>query len=193
MSTSPAPSEVSFEELAARVDAAVDKASRLEGEGAAVAAELKQAMEAFHRDALVTIVRCLRNDPQGKQLLFELVDDPAVHAVLLLHGIIRPSVTAMAERALDRVRPYLRSHDGDVTLVEVRDGVARVRLEGSCDGCASSAETMREAVNVVLVDVDGVDAVEVVPNATKSSATEAFIPASAIGVRQRERATTGGS
>ena len=34
--------------------------------------------------------------------------------------------------ALDSVRPYMESHGGDVELLGIEDGVARLRLEGSC-------------------------------------------------------------
>jgi Fe-S cluster biogenesis protein NfuA/nitrite reductase/ring-hydroxylating ferredoxin subunit len=51
------------------------------------------------------------------------------------------------ERALEDVRPYLGSHGGDVELVGVtEDGVVRLRMLGSCDGCASSSVTLKLAV-----------------------------------------------
>jgi hypothetical protein len=53
------------------------------------AARAVAALEAVHRDALVTIVRRLRADGAGRDLLFELVDDPMVRLVFSLHGIIR--------------------------------------------------------------------------------------------------------
>ena len=46
-------------------------------------------------------------------------------------------------QALDEVRPYLDSHGGGVELVEVVDGVVRLRLYGSCNGCPSSTMTLR--------------------------------------------------
>ena len=101
-----------LEDHARRVDEALAAVEALDGEARQAATDLKAAIEQFHRLALVQIVRRLREDPRGKELLFELVDDPAVHAVLALHGIIRPTVVALAEAALDGVRPYLRSHGG---------------------------------------------------------------------------------
>ncbi len=55
----------------------------------------------------------------------------------------RPGSSARCEG----VRPYLGSHGGDVELLEVTDeGVVRLRLLGSCDGCASSSVTLKLAV-----------------------------------------------
>ncbi|MFN3372747.1 MAG: hypothetical protein ACK44M_04155, partial [Chloroflexus sp.] len=71
-----------LEQAAARVDAAVAAVAKLEPAAQTAAAELRQAIEAFHKLALTTIVRRLKQDPRGKELLLELVEDPAVYALL---------------------------------------------------------------------------------------------------------------
>lgn len=174
--------EREFTDLAAEVDAAVRRAAELDEAARERADDVRSAIEAFHRPALVHIVQTLRADPRGKELLFELVDDPAVRAVFALHGIIRPDPVARAERALSTVRPYLQSHGGDVELVSIDGSVARVRLHGSCSGCSMSAVTLREVVSEALVEqVDEVASVEVVDD----QPTAAFIPVEAIG-RKRD-------
>ena len=171
--------EAGFDELAGKVDDAIAAVEQLEPAARAAALELKGAIEAFHRPALVAIVRRLREDSRGKELLFELADDPAVRAVLALQGIIRPPVEARVTTALDGVRPYLQSHGGDVELVGVRAGVVRVRLHGSCNGCSMSAVTLKEGVEGALVGVvEGITAVEVV----EDEPTPAFIP---LGITRR--------
>jgi hypothetical protein len=77
------------EALAGAVDAAARAVAALEPQARGTAQELRAAIEAVHRDALVTIVRRLRADGAGRDLLFELVDDPMVRLVFSLHGIIR--------------------------------------------------------------------------------------------------------
>ncbi len=177
------PAEPSFEELAAAVDAAVAALDDLEPAARSAAEELQRAVEAFHRPALVHVVRTLRDDPRGKELLFELVDEPAVRAVLALHGIIRPDPMTRAAQALRTVRPYLQSHGGDVELVAIADGAAQVRLQGSCNGCSMSAVTLRESVEAALVDgVDEIERVEVL----EDQPTSAFIPLDSVGVRRPE-------
>jgi nitrite reductase/ring-hydroxylating ferredoxin subunit/Fe-S cluster biogenesis protein NfuA len=170
--------ELAFEELASAVDVARAAAVGLPSPAREVATGLQEAVEAFHRPALVSIVRLLRSDPRGKELLFEMVDDPAVRAVLSLHGIIRPPLRVRAEQALDAVRPYLQSHGGDVELVDVRDGKAVVRLQGSCHGCSMSAATLREGVEEALVrsvaEIDGIEVIDGEPAA-------AFIPIGSFG------------
>jgi Fe-S cluster biogenesis protein NfuA len=70
-----------------------------------------------------------------------------------LHDLHPLDVPARIERALDRVRPYLGSHAGGVEFLGVdEEGVARLRLEGSCEGCASSTETVRMAIEGAVRD-----------------------------------------
>ncbi len=178
--------EPAFDELARRVDAARRAADELDAEPSEVAVAYGEAVEAFHRPALVAMVRAMRGDERGKELLFELVDDPHVRAVFSLHGIIRADPSTRAERALDTIRPYLSSHGGGVELVGVEGPVATVRLTGNCTGCSMSAETLRSTVEEALVgQVDEIDVVEVAPD----EPAEAFIPVDAL--RRRSPAEAG--
>jgi nitrite reductase/ring-hydroxylating ferredoxin subunit/Fe-S cluster biogenesis protein NfuA len=157
--------EPSFTELAQRVDDAVAALAGLDPAARSVAEELKTAIEAVHRAGLVAIVRRLRADEATREALFELVDDPVVHLLLSLHEIVRPDPVTQANRVLSEVRPQLQSHGGDVALVRIEDGVAFVRLEGACNGCSMSAETLRNLVQTALVQgVASVTGVEVLPN-----------------------------
>lgn len=170
--------ESEFEANAAAVDAEMRKVNDLDDTSKRAALALKDAIEAFHRPALVHMVQVLREDPRGKELLFDLVDDPSVRAVFALHGIIRADPVARARSALESVRPYLQSHGGDVELVRVENGTAAVRLHGSCNGCSMSAVTLRELVEEALVNgVDEIVGIEVLDD----EPTVAFVPLSAIG------------
>ncbi len=54
------------------------------------------------------------------------------------------------EAALDKIRPALRADGGDVELVDVKDGVATVRLTGACGSCPMSAMTLQLGVERVI-------------------------------------------
>ena len=80
-------------------------------------------------------------------VLAALAKDDLVASLLLVHGLHPYDVGMRVEQALESVRPYLGSHGGDVELLDVSDeGVVRLRLLGSCDGCPSSAVTLKLAV-----------------------------------------------
>jgi len=54
------------------------------------------------------------------------------------------------EKVLEEVRPYLRAEGGDIELVDVVDGVVRVRLKGACAGCPMSQMTLKWGVEQYL-------------------------------------------
>ncbi len=47
------------------------------------------------------------------------------------------------EKSLDKVRPALMADGGNVELIEVEDGVVKVRLTGACSGCPMSQMTLK--------------------------------------------------
>ncbi|MFH1651808.1 MAG: NifU family protein [Chloroflexota bacterium] len=54
------------------------------------------------------------------------------------------------EDALKAIRPALNADGGDVELVDVEDGVVKVRLTGACGGCPMATLTLRQGVERVL-------------------------------------------
>lgn len=82
----------------ARLDQAIADIQRLDPEARATAEEFALAMDSLSRQALTTIVKKLKSDPRGKELLFELVDEPDVRFLLGMHGIIRMPDPDQADR-----------------------------------------------------------------------------------------------
>ncbi len=54
------------------------------------------------------------------------------------------------QAALDKIRPALQADGGDVELVDVVDGVVKVRLVGACAGCPMSQMTLANGVERVV-------------------------------------------
>jgi Fe-S cluster biogenesis protein NfuA len=94
--------------------------------------------------------------------LDQLVEDELITHLLLVHDLHPVDVEIRVRRALDDVRPYLGTHGGDVELLGVDDGVAHVRLAGTCNGCPSSALTLRNAIEEAILraapDVERIEA-----------------------------------
>lgn len=57
---------------------------------------------------------------------------------------------ANVQAAIDKIRPMLQRDGGDVELVDVRDGVATVRLRGACAGCPMSQMTLKNGIEKFL-------------------------------------------
>lgn len=54
------------------------------------------------------------------------------------------------EAALKKIRPALQADGGDVELVDVRDGVVKLRLRGACAGCPMATMTLQHGIERVL-------------------------------------------
>jgi Fe-S cluster biogenesis protein NfuA len=50
------------------------------------------------------------------------------------------------EKALAKIRPMLQADGGDVELVDVTDGIVKVRLQGACAGCPGAQMTLQAGV-----------------------------------------------
>jgi Fe-S cluster biogenesis protein NfuA len=67
------------------------------------------------------------------------------------------------EQALTKIRPMLQRDGGDIELVEVNDGIVKVRLTGACKGCPMSQMTLKQGVEKLLMkEVPGLKQVQAV-------------------------------
>ncbi|OBI94451.1 NifU family protein [Mycobacterium sp. 1245805.9] len=109
-----------------------------------------------------------------------LATDDLVASLLLVHGLHPHDVHRRVSDALDRVRPYLGSHGGDVDLLEVvGDGTVRLAFKGSCKSCPSSAVTLELAVeDAVRAAAPEVTSIEVVT--AEPASDESVIPAESL-------------
>lgn len=128
-----------IEELLASLQAGQDKET---------AEQLVRLLVEMYGDGLSRIVAAL-----GPEQVVRIAEDDLVESLLLLHDLHPLDADARVQRALDRVRPYLGSHAGGVEYLGVdTEGVAHLRLQGSCDGCASSALTVKAAIEGAVRD-----------------------------------------
>ena len=54
------------------------------------------------------------------------------------------------QEAINKIRPMLQRDGGDVELVEVKDGIVTVRLQGACSGCPMSQMTLKNGIEKFL-------------------------------------------
>lgn len=54
------------------------------------------------------------------------------------------------QAVLNKIRPMLQADGGDVELVDVEDGVVKVRLQGACAGCPMSQMTLKNGIERFL-------------------------------------------
>lgn len=55
------------------------------------------------------------------------------------------------ERALEEIRPFLRSDGGDISLISIEDDrLVKVQLEGTCVGCSVNTMTLKSGVEMTI-------------------------------------------
>jgi Fe-S cluster biogenesis protein NfuA len=79
-----------------------------------------------------------------------LTADPLLTTLLLIHDLHPVPLAGRVQDALDSVRPYMESHGGDVELLSLQDGIATIRLRGSCRDCTASSVTLELAIKQAL-------------------------------------------
>lgn len=116
--------------------------------------DLLDWVDAFHRDGLGRLVEMIRAW-RGEIFLESVAQDEITGMFLGAYGLGEDPASAelateAVTAALDELRPYAESHGGSIELESIADGVVKVRMLGSCDGCPSSSATLSEGVEEAL-------------------------------------------
>ena len=159
-----------LDEVTVAPDALVEHVQALEERLAAVASpdvreladELVASVMELYGEGLERVFQALaEGDAPVLAVRDRLAEDGLVASLLLIQGIHPVPLETRVEEALASVRPYLQSHSGDVELLRLEDGVAHLRLQGSCDGCPSSSATLELAITQALEesapDLEGIE------------------------------------
>ncbi len=117
------------------------------------AREIVQALLDLHGRGLERILSHLAAAGEAGTTVLEACSrDDVAGGLLLLHGLHPLDLKTRVQQALEQVRPYLRSHGGNVELLGIHEGVVRLRLEGSCHGCPSSSLTMKTMIEEAILE-----------------------------------------
>ena len=116
------------------------------------AVELLQLVSKLYGTGLATIMELAHE--HAPDLIERITADDLLASLLVANGLHPDDLAVRIANALDAVRPFLAGHGGDVELLDIdeRAGAVRLRLLGSCDGCPSSAITLRTTVERAIID-----------------------------------------
>lgn len=155
------------------------------------AVELLQLVSELYGTGLATIMELVQH--HAPDLIGRITADDLLASLLVANGLHPDELGVRIAHALEAVRPFLAGHGGDVELLDIdeRAGAVRLRLLGSCDGCPSSAVTLRTTVEraivdaapeIVIIDVEEPSEQSVsIPVMLGSKPGAAFDPASGCG------------
>ncbi|MFL5653447.1 MAG: NifU family protein [Ktedonobacteraceae bacterium] len=137
---------------AARIETLVQEVAAFpDARARATAEELVQALLAMYGEGLARLLEITaQTEASGLALIDTFASDELLSSLFLLHGLHPLDIETRIMQALDEVRPYLKSHGGNVEFVRVEDGVAHLRLQGSCHGCPSSTITLKSAIEEAI-------------------------------------------
>jgi Fe-S cluster biogenesis protein NfuA/nitrite reductase/ring-hydroxylating ferredoxin subunit len=144
------------QDLQSRLSAAGDETTRQ------LAEELVSAIVQMYGAGLEQVLGVLfAAGDEGARLAMTMADDPLVATLFMIHDLHPVPLADRVNQALEHVRPYMESHGGNVELLSLEEGVARLRLEGSCSDCSASAVTLELAIKQALEqaapDLDGLE------------------------------------
>ncbi len=132
-------------------------------------------------------------DQADTGMLNRLVADDLVASLLLVHGLHPHDVHRRVSDALDRVRPYLGSHGGDVHLLDIVGDTVQLQFAGSCKSCPSSAVTLELAVeDAIRAAAPEITSIELVTPEAAPAEPTALIPAESLLAQVHARAHTNG-
>jgi Fe-S cluster biogenesis protein NfuA len=128
-----------LDSLLGRIDQLVDPVAR------GTLQEILQGVMEFHAAAVARLLEIV--GPSMSADVLELAGkDELVNSLLALYDLHPVDIETRIERALDKSRPYLKSHGGSVELLGVQDETVRLRMSGSCSGCPSSLATVKGTI-----------------------------------------------
>lgn len=116
--------------------------------------EMLDWIDVFHREGLGRLVELIRGW-RGEIFLESVARDDIAGTFLATYDLgVGPTTDTTAEdavaEALEEIRPFVESHGGTIVVDTVVDGVVKVQMLGSCDGCPSSTATLTGGVERAL-------------------------------------------
>ena len=118
--------------------------------------EMMDLFDAFHREGLGRLVEMIRAW-RGEIFLESVGRDDVTGYFLSAYDLgeapderEQAAAVEAVEAALDEMREFVESHGGMITIEEIKDGVVKVQMLGSCDGCPSSSATLTNGVEEAI-------------------------------------------
>jgi len=152
-----------LQERVARMETLLEEIETLPDRNArSKAAEVVGVLLDLYGEGLARMMEVVAEGEERERTFDAFAEDELVSHLLLLHGLHPLDLETRVIMALEEVRPYLQSHGGNVELLGVKEGVARLRMQGSCSGCPSSTVTLRlaieEAIQKTAPDLEDIEA-----------------------------------
>jgi Fe-S cluster biogenesis protein NfuA len=136
-----------------RIEALINKAENLaDPEARALSLELVQALMELHGEGINRMLEVIAENPAGQSIIEKLGDEELVAGLMVLYGLHPQDLETRVKKALEKVGPILITHGGSVTLESIDNGVIRLTLLASSQGCGSTGNTMKAAIEEAVFE-----------------------------------------
>lgn len=115
--------------------------------------QLVQSLMELHGAALERALDLVAEAGEpGMNIIERLGRDPLVSSVLVLYALHPEGLDDRVRRALERVKPQLRKQGCEVELLELSEGVVRLRVQAGEHTCGSTARTAQATLEDAIYD-----------------------------------------
>lgn len=137
---------------AARIEGLIQEVEVFSDPGVrATTGELLHALLEMYGEGLARLLAmAAQAETPGQALIETFARDELVGPLLLLHGLHPIDLETRVRQAVGSLQPSVQSRGGALEFVALEDGVATLRLTGSCHGCSSSAGALRQMVEEAI-------------------------------------------
>ena len=180
-----------FQGYAQQIESAVQRVNQLQDDSARTAAlELMQSLMDLHGAAMARLVEVLgETGDAGRNSLASLGNDPLLCGLMVLYGVHPLSLEERVRRAVERVRPQVQKQGGKVELLDVSDSLVRVSISSTGNGCHSSPDALKAAVEQAIREA-APEVIEFVADGVASSAA-GFVPVNMIQPVKQDSGSAG--
>jgi Fe-S cluster biogenesis protein NfuA len=177
--------DIEFQSRMQQLDGLLEQVSSIADAAARAKTEqIIQGLMDFHGAALANVVEAFSQSGEaGAHILRKLADDDLAASMLLLYGLHPDDLSARVNTALEKARPYLASHGGNVELLGISDdGIVRLAMKGSCHSCPSSAVTLKTTIEQAIYQrAPEITAIQIHEEpAAESNHASGFVPIEAL-------------
>lgn len=152
------------QQLIGRIDELIRKIETMSDPDArASALELVQSLMELHGAGIERMMEvAAETGVAGHAVIDGFARDELVAGLLLLYGLHPVALDARVFGAIEKVRPFLESHGGQVEVLGIDEGIVRLRLQASGQSCPSTSMKLKSAIEDVIYEAaPDVTAIEV--------------------------------
>ncbi len=177
------PDKKDFQKKVQRIGELVADMENITDPEARVSAKaLVQLLLDLHSTGLERVLEIVsKNEATGQQTIDDLGEDPLVGSLLVLYGLHPLDLESRVTQAVIKIAPRVRKGGGEVELLDILNGIVRVRIEVAGHSCGSTGNTLKTMVEDGLYEAAPDMSRLVVEGLEEPAGNTGFVPLGKLG------------